>query len=350
MNKIILILLAVLLALTAAGISSSASKKITAPSASLKAGSDGQPQIVHLNTAARDPKIFYTLDRKDPTTHSRQIIRGIPLHQSTTIRALSSSSSRSIGQVSEFTNTVETRKSIARKFLSFTDHSIPYRLFIPDDYTPEKRYPLVLFLHGRGDRGSDNTRQLLGSDGAAVWASLDVQRKHPCFVLAPQARRSYDGGFSVTRDRHNRLNPSTAFQESKDGRAAYEIVMKTIHSYSIDRTRIYATGLSQGGFGTFTINAEHPELFAAMIPISGGGDPGTAAIIKDKPMWIFHAADDQTIPVSYSRNMVHALKKAGAHPIYTEYPPSMKIGHGAWVPAYKNHEVMEWLFQQRMRK
>jgi predicted peptidase len=114
--------------------------------------------------------------------------------------------------------------------------------------------------------------------------------------------------------------------------------------YSIDGRRIYITGLSMGGYGTWDLMARKPELFAAAVPICGGGDEATAEKIKNIPVWVFHGAKDGAVKVERSRRMVEALKKAGGKPIYTEYP---EVGHDSWNPAYKDAKMFAWLFAQK---
>lgn len=254
---------------------------------------------------------------------------------------------KTTSDIATFTYTFETRKSIADKFLSFTYGTMPYRLYVPENYDPAKSYPLVLFLHGAGERGNDNEKQLLANDGAVIWAAPENQAKHPAFVLAPQARNVADGGFGLTRDSTNKLiDLSRVFEVSEDLKKAYEILELVRNEYNIDPDRLYSTGLSQGGFGTWNLNMLYPDLFAAMVPIAGGGNPSMAHLLSDKPIWAFHAEDDAVIPVSYTRNIIAAIKDAGGNPKYTEYPKEMQYNHASWVPAYENKEMIEWVFQQ----
>lgn len=248
------------------------------------------------------------------------------------------------------TNSQSTRSLIASKFQSFTDAPLPYRLYIPEDYDSSKSYPLVLFLHGGGERGNDNEIHLMANDGALVWASPEVQESNPAFVLAPQSRNADNGGFAITRNPNTgEINLTHVFEVSKDLQAAYDILQLVINQYNIDQNRLYCTGLSQGGFGTYNLNVLHPDLFAAMVPICGGGDPEKAQILAEKPIWNFHAEDDSIIPVSYSRDTIDSIKKAGGSPIYTEYPAHHGYNHGSWIPAYQNMEMIEWMFQHKKK-
>ena len=114
--------------------------------------------------------------------------------------------------------------------------------------------------------------------------------------------------------------------------------------YSIDPQRIYLTGLSMGGYGTWDLLARKPDLFAAGVPVCGGGDESTAEQIANIPIWVFHGDLDSAVPVSRSRTMVEALKKAGGHPKYSEYPG---VEHNSWDKAYADPELMKWLFAQK---
>jgi len=130
---------------------------------------------------------------------------------------------------------------------------------------------------------------------------------------------------------------------------AYNILQKVKGEYNIDRKRIYITGLSMGGFGTFSLAIAHPTEFAALVPICGGGDPAKLASISKIPIWIFHAQEDPVIPVHMSRDSVKALEDAGGTPKYTEYPAGTYFfpsAHYSWVPAYANTEMRDWLFNQ----
>ncbi|WP_062110058.1 carboxylesterase family protein [Bacillus niameyensis] len=247
---------------------------------------------------------------------------------------------------------VESREAIIEKFLPFTYKSMPYRLYVPENYDPNFSYPLIMFLHGGGERGDDNLKHLTTNNGAIIWAIRENQAKHPTFVLAPQARDDVNGGFGLTRDVKNgkMINLSRVFDVSDDLLLAHEILETVIENYTIDRKRLYITGLSQGGFGTYNLNILYPDLFAAMIPIAGGGDPEKAVLLKDKPIWNFHAEDDGIIPVEYSRRIIKSIENAGGKPIYTEYSAIERFDHGSWVPAYENQEMIDWLFQQVMKE
>jgi len=220
---------------------------------------------------------------------------------------------------------------------------IPYRLFVPSELEPGKKYPLVVFLHGAGERGTDNYVQLATYRGAVVWAEPRVQVRHPCFVLAPQCPP--ESGWTKIFD-------GDIFAPTRELLTVVKVIESLLKDYSIDEERIYLTGLSMGGFGTFALVAEYPDLFAAAVPICGGGDPAKVESMKKVPMWVFHAEDDGVVSVSFSREIVKRLVRSGGCVRYTEYEKGFmeKLGfdpHASWIPAYEREDLVEWLFQQR---
>jgi predicted peptidase len=223
------------------------------------------------------------------------------------------------------------------------EHSLPYRLFIPDNYDKSKTYPLVLFLHGAGERGTDDSLQLLGNNGAAVWADPKNQSTNPCFVLAPQCPRNEQwvdtpwglGSYSIE-----------SVKVSDEILMVMDILNALRKEFNIDATRIYCTGLSMGGYGTWDINLRYPDVFAAALPVCGAGDPSKANLIVNKPIWAFHGDQDNTVPVAAAREMIQALKNAGGSPKYSEYPG---VGHFAWEPAYAESTLISWTFGQRLK-
>jgi predicted peptidase len=114
--------------------------------------------------------------------------------------------------------------------------------------------------------------------------------------------------------------------------------------FNLDESRLYLTGLSMGGYGTWDLLARHPKMFAAAVPVCGGADEATAPVIKDIPIWFFHGGALPVVPTYRSRNMIKALKAAGGEPKYTEYPG---VGHNSWDRAYSEPELPKWLFAQK---
>lgn len=252
----------------------------------------------------------------------------------------------------------ENIQPVIDKFLkkSFPDtatgRTMPYRLFVPEGYDASKKYPLVVFLHGGGERGDDNEKTLTANQGGTVWAKPAEQARRAAFVLVPQARNVWDGGFGRTRNAENKIDLGQAFVPSDDLRTAQKLLDQVLADYpGIDRSRLYLTGLSQGGLGTWAWNLLEPQRFAAMVPVCGGADPALVPALKDKPIWAFHAAADPVVPAAFSRGAVAALRTAGATRLtYTEYDAQtyfFPMAHFSWVPAYQNEAMRAWLFEQR---
>jgi predicted peptidase len=209
--------------------------------------------------------------------------------------------------------------------------TMPYRLFIPGGYDRQRKYPLIVWLHGAGGAGNDNLRQISGDQipGTRTWTKPDNQMKYPAFVIAPQSPgRWADVG-------HEKLDSPLLL--------VVGILDSLKSQFSIDPQRIYVAGQSDGGYGVWDLITKRPELFAAAIPVCGGGDPARSARVAKMAIWVFHGDADETIPVTASRQMVAAVKKAGGHPRYTEYKG---MGHDVWTRAFAEPELVDWLFAQ----
>ena len=216
-----------------------------------------------------------------------------------------------------------------------------YRLLRPAAMEPGKKYPLVLFLHGAGERGSDNLAQL---KYLPTWlAEPGLRDRHPCFVVAPQCRADHQW---APYDWAAKTSSPLAATLTTDLAAAVAAVDAVVAAEAIESERIYLSGLSMGGYGAWELAARMPERFAAVAPICGGGDEAQAAKLVGLPVWCFHGADDKVVPVERSRSMVAAIKAAGGEPKYSELPG---VGHDSWTPAYRDSELLDWLFRQRRR-
>ena len=211
-----------------------------------------------------------------------------------------------------------------------------YRVLSPPKIEPGKKYPLVLFLHGAGERGSDNKAQL-------KWGVADFAKnmdKHPCFLVVPQC----PGGQKWCEVNWAAREHSMPSEPAKPLLAARKVIEQMIKDQPVDAGRLYVTGLSMGGYGTWDALQRWPELWAAGIPVCGGGDLAGAKKMAKTPIWAFHGDKDGAVPVERSRKMIEAIRQAGGQPKYTEYPG---VGHNAWTPAYGSAETMDWLFAQR---
>ncbi|MCB9307374.1 MAG: prolyl oligopeptidase family serine peptidase [Lewinellaceae bacterium] len=218
-------------------------------------------------------------------------------------------------------------------------NKLPYQLMEPWKAKTSEKYPLVLFLHGSGERGDDNSSQM--RNGVYGFCERKMLEEHPCYLLVPQCPEGLRWGGS-SKDWSALYSPDPTVP----GRMTLELLEKILEEHpQIDRNRIYITGLSMGGFGTFDLLARRPELFAAGMPLCGGGDPDVADRMKNIPIWVFHGRLDDAVYPQFSRRSVDALKKAGNERVkYTEYST---LGHNVWDVTYYNPEVLEWLFAQR---
>ena len=195
-----------------------------------------------------------------------------------------------------------------------------YLSYVPAGYRKDRSriWPLLLFLHGAGERGSD--LELVKIHGPPKL--IETGRKFPFVVISPQCP-----------------------QDTRWEPPALEAFIDSIQRrYRIDSARIYVTGLSMGGFATWELAERHPERYAAVIPVCGGGDTSRADRLRDLPVWAFHGAKDDVVPLSASRNMIDAIRAAGGNPRFTVYPHA---GHDSWTETYANDEIYAWLLQQR---
>lgn len=219
-----------------------------------------------------------------------------------------------------------------------TGQSLPFRwIKMGQSETPA----LVLFLHGAGERGSDNEAQVKhGVPDLVNWIS---ESEESAVVIAPQCNPNVwwvelSGDFRALKGGNLAEQPSAVMV------MVFEVVDRFAIEHNVDSSRIYVTGLSMGGFGSFAAVAYRPEFFAAAVPICGGGDPGTAAKMKKVPFWVFHGAADNVVPVKASEIMVNALKKEGADVQFRKYPG---VRHDSWSATFRNRDVWKWLFAQK---
>jgi len=236
---------------------------------------------------------------------------------------------------------VIARFSVAQDFVEFDKltHQTPndtllYRLLKPKELKENQQYPLVLFLHGSGERGNDNIKNLKYITN--LFLKEKNRNEFPCYVVVPQCPTS-----------ENWTYPDWY----REPREPISTVINLIDSLAklphVDKTRIYVTGLSMGGYGTWYLLTRYPNKFAAAIPICGGGDPNQAISFFHVPIWAFHGAKDDRVDPKESRKMIKALEDAGGRPKYTEYK---KTGHDSWTQAYQEPDLLTWLFNQRLAK
>lgn len=227
----------------------------------------------------------------------------------------------------------------AKIFQAKNGKTIPYRQYTPQNMDPKKKYPLVLFFHGAGERGTENVK-VLQWGLMPLYAYLKANQVE-AIIIAPQCAPSeqwVDTPWGL---------PSHTMPEKPSGQMSLsiELLKSTASTLPVDQSRIYVTGLSMGGFGAWDIVQRIPELFAAAMPVCGGGDIAQAKQFKDVPVWAFHGSADGVVIPERSREMVAAIKSAGGNAKLTEFP----TGHAAWKPAYKEKAHWDWLFEQKKK-
>lgn len=224
--------------------------------------------------------------------------------------------------------------------------TLPYRILFPEGYDGMKEYPLVVFLHGAGERGNDNESQLQW--GANLF--LENREKYPAIVVFPQcAKDDYWAKIKYRKKRKigKRFRfPLSVGKPTTSLKLAYSLIQNLIKEEAVNPKRIYVAGLSMGGMGTFEMLARFPDKFAAAIPICGGGNPNhTFNYAKKTSLWIFHGDADPVVGVRHSRRMAKQLKKFKADIKYTEYK---EVDHLSWIPAFEEPDFLEWLFSKEL--
>jgi predicted peptidase len=216
----------------------------------------------------------------------------------------------------------EETMDVEPRFAFLSHGGVRYAVFVPYLIGEASRLPTILFLHGAGETGMDGFRQTQVGLGRAI---RNRERDFPFLTVFPQSQR---GGWGAT-----------------EGERAMAILDEVEKQYPLDRSRLYITGISMGGFGTWSLAAAFPNRWAAMAPVCGGGDARTAPLIRHVPCWCVHGREDDVVPVDHSRRMVEALRAAGGEPTYHEYP---RVKHNSWDRAYADPALYEWLLSHQL--
>jgi predicted peptidase len=234
-----------------------------------------------------------------------------------------------------------------KKEFAYESNVLPYRILFPEGYDNTKKYPLILLLHGAGERGKDNEKQLV--HGAKLFLTDANRKDFSAIVIVPQCpvesawinlkfdttKRPYDFWYDYS------ANPNWPLI------AANELVKKIAAEEGVDKKRIYITGLSMGGMGTFESVFRYPDMYAAAMPICGGGDSVLYdSRIKPIKFWVFHGDADPVVNVKYSRKMVNKLQLINASVKYTEYPG---VYHNSWDNAFAELDFLKWMFGQKRK-
>jgi MYXO-CTERM domain-containing protein len=261
-----------------------------------------------------------------------------------------------IAVVTSFIGIAEAATVDDLQALTFPDgkgHTLPYRLFIPKTYDAAKKFRLVLVFHGAGERGTDNRNQLAGQSAPLVFADDANQTKWPVFLVAPQCpgdQQWVDMAWGEATG-VGKLKPVTWPMA-----AALALLDELAVTYKgIDTSRLYVTGLSMGGYGTWDAIYRAPRKFRKAVAMCGGYDPttvtsavGTSGRWFDIPFWDFHSKGDGTVPVGRSIEMLDAIMAKGGTPapIFTQYGTGNlpEVGHGVWVPGYATPGLLPWMF------
>jgi len=210
---------------------------------------------------------------------------------------------------------------LSSKTMTVGGQELKYGVYVPSDYDAKKKWPLIIFLHGMGERGSDGVLQTQVGIGPAIQKNPE---RFPCIVVMPQCPKT-----SVWNDRHDIIA---------------ETIARSLADYNVDKSRIVLTGLSMGGYGTWSYGAAHVNTFAALLPVCGGGKPEDAPTLAKVPIRVYHGGADSVVRPELSRAMFDAIKKAGGDIEYTEYAG---VDHNSWDLTYGDPQVIEWMLAQK---
>nr|WP_299345221.1 alpha/beta hydrolase-fold protein [Allomuricauda sp.] len=242
-----------------------------------------------------------------------------------------------------FNTMAQDKSAFQKKTFQKEEGALPYRLLLPKDFDSNKKYPLVLFLHGSGERGNDNESQLV--HGSSLFLKEEIRENYPAIVVFPQcAAGSSWAKLDVEGEFPNREFIFYIDAEPTPDMLLLEGLLKELKkTYRLKKNQIYVGGLSMGGMGTFELVRRNPKMFAAAFPICGGANPEISKRLKRPEWWVFHGDADEVVPEKYSANMVNAMKELGIQVKYTVYEG---VGHNSWDNAFAEPELLSWLFSQ----
>lgn len=223
-------------------------------------------------------------------------------------------------------------------------YTLPYQIMFPKNYDINKKYPLLVFLHGAGERGSDNEKQLVHGQDFLI---NNFESTYPAIVIAPQCPESTYWSNVEKSVVNNDVNFTFGLTDKPT--PAMETLVKLVQywlsSGKIDINQVYVGGLSMGGMGTYELLWRMPNTFAAAFPICGGGDMTKVVdSTQNTAVWIFHGSEDSVVPVQFSKDMYDRMKSAGIDVKYTEFPG---VNHGSWENVFKSTDLIPWLYNKR---
>jgi len=243
----------------------------------------------------------------------------------------------------------ESDLSLYKKYTFYKDGNIlPFRVLFPKNFDSNKEYPLVIFLHGRGESGNDNEKQLI--HGSKLFLKEENREKFPAIVVFPQCdENSFWSNVEIIIDEQDKRE--FYFTKNKYPTKSMQLLMDLLenlqNNYKIKQNQIYVMGLSMGGMGTFELVSRLPKVFAAAIPICGGANPSTVKSLKHTNWWVFHGAKDNVVPYEFSEKMVQAMKKNKINVKYTLYPND---NHNSWDSAFSEPDILSWMFSQKKKR
>ncbi len=220
--------------------------------------------------------------------------------------------------------------------------TLPYRLLLPENYNPLQSYPLLVFLHGAGERGNDNEKQLL--HGSDLFTSEKFRKSYPAIVVFPQcSENSYWA--SVKKSHSRKKEKRFKFHKKPPQYSTIELLKAFLvdvnKQFNIDSSRRYIGGLSMGGMGTFELVSQLPDYFASAFSICGGGHPRWSKKLSNTPFWIFHGNKDFVVSHQYSEKMFKKMHRYNSSTKLTIYE---SVGHNSWDRTFKEPDLFHWLF------
>lgn len=226
-------------------------------------------------------------------------------------------------------------------------NTLPYRILYPANYDKNKKYPLLLFLHGAGERGNDNEKQLI--HGSKLFITEENRKDFPAIIILPQCPQ--ESFWAIMKTDQSKQPPTRVFDYTVEPNwpltSANELVKKIIGDGSVDKSKVYITGLSMGGMGTFESVYRYPDMYAAALPICGGGDvKNYDKRIAKTAFWVFHGDADKVVDVKLSQEMVEKLKTLKTEVKYSEYPG---VGHNSWDNAFAEKDYLSWMLQHKKK-
>ncbi len=222
-----------------------------------------------------------------------------------------------------------------------------YRILWPDNYKPTQKYPLIVVLHGSGERGNDNETQLIW--GGSLFMQDSIRRNYPAIVIFPQCPAgkqwtTTEGRYDSTAGR--KVHTYMSGVSNKPAQLVIAMIDQLVKRKKVNAKQIYLGGISMGGFGTYVLAAERPDLFAAIFPICGGGETKLAERYNSHASWwLFHGANDTTVDPKFSRNFYQALRSRNFDVKYTEYPG---VNHNSWINAFQEPQLLSWMFSHTL--